>query len=242
MRHGDTLVAGQMIATLSSPDLLSEIEASEHAKEEAQVQYMRALHNSTHEIDAAQQQLDTLTQRLEDLRRQQEKLVIRADQAGEWVATDLHEMLGSWLQRGYALGEIVNRRSFRFLAVIPQEQAEYLFKNNFKKMELRLAGQVDNTLALSQIKIIPYQSQKLPSLSLGWSGGGDIPVATNESTGSKARDSFYTLYVDIPGTQLPAMTALHGLSGTLRIQLVPQPLAVQAYRALKQLLQKRYAL
>jgi hypothetical protein len=34
---------------------------------------------------------------------------------------------------------------------------------------------------------------------------------------------------------------LHGLSGTLRLQTKDQPLASQAYRGLKQLVQKRYA-
>lgn len=242
VRHGDKVSAGQRLASLNNTDLLAELDAARHAREEASVQYLQALHKSTHEIEATQQQLDTLDGRLADLNNQLSRLEIRADQDGEWVAPELHEMVGGWLQRGYAMGEIVNRRSFRFLAVIPQEQAEYLFKNTFRKMELRLSGQVDNTLPLARVNIIPFQSQKLPSLSLGWTGGGDIPVTSNESTGARARDSFYTLYADIPSAQLPAMTALHGLSGTMRIQLTPQPAALQAYRAFKQLIQKRYGL
>lgn len=242
VRHGGKVVAGQLLVSLHSTDLLTELDAAQHAREEASIQYLQALHNSTHEIEATQQQLDTLDQRLADLNSQLSKLEIHADQDGEWVASELHEMVGSWLPRGYAVGEIVNRRSFRFLAVIPQEQAEYLFRNSFKKIELRLSGQVDNTLPVTQINIIPFQSQKLPSLSLGWTGGGDIPVTSNESSGARAKESFYTLYADIATAQLPAITALHGLSGTLRIQLAPQPAAMQLYRAIKQLVQKRYAL
>lgn len=242
VHHGDKVVAGQRIASLKNADLQSEIEASGYAREEASIQYLQALHNATHEIQAVQQQLDTLDQRLADLNNQLEKLDIRADRDGEWVAPELHELVGSWIQRGFSVGEIVNRRGFRFLGVIPQEQADFLFKNDFRNIELRLAGHFDQTLTLTQIQIIPYQSQELPSLALGWTGGGDIAVTTNDASGAKAKDSFYTLFADIPAAQLPAMTALHGLSGTLRIRLSPRPLAVQAYRAVKQVIQKRYAL
>ena len=242
VRHGEKIRKGQLIATLINPDLLSEISSSKHAKEEAQIQYLLALHKSLNDINSVQKQLDTLESRLIELNDQLNRLDIVADQDGEWIAPELHEMLGSWLQRGFTLGEMIDRRSFRFLAVIQQEQAEYIFKNDFRQTELRLTGQVDVNVKLQQVKVIPYQNQRLPSVALGWLGGGEIPVSTNESSGEKARDSFFILHAEIPVNQLQRMTVLHGLSGTLRIKLPNQPLAVQGYRSVKQLIQKRYSL
>ena len=242
VRHGEKIRKGQLIATLINPDLLSEISSSKHAKEEAQIQYLLALHKSLNDINSVQKQLDTLESRLIELNDQLNRLNIVADQDGEWIAPELHEMLGSWLQRGFTLGEMIDRRSFRFLAVIQQEQAEYIFKNDFRQTELRLTGQVDVNVKLQQVKVIPYQNQRLPSVALGWLGGGEIPVSTNESSGEKARDSFFILHAEIPVNQLQRMTVLHGLSGTLRIKLPNQPLAVQGYRSVKQLIQKRYSL
>ena len=242
VHHGDRVTKGQRIATLSNPDLVADISALEHARDEATAQYQLALHRSHNDVEAIQQQLDALDSRLVDTRDQLQRLDVVADQDGEWVAPGLHESLGCWLQRGHALGEVVDRSRFRFLAVIPQEQADYLFKDAYPNTELRLAGQADVKLRVPQLRITPYQSQKLPSASLGWMGGGDIAVSTTDSAGEKARDSFYILRADIPGEELAKSTVLHGLSGTLRIKLAPQPLGVQLYRNLKQVVQKRYAL
>ena len=242
VRHGDRVHKGQRIALLQNPDLVADIDNFEHSREEALAQYQLALHRAPNNIEPIQQQLDAIDGRLKDAREQLARLDVVADQDGEWVAPELHEMLGAWLQRGYSLGEVVDRSRFRFLAVIQQENADYLFKQSYPDSELRLAGQPDFNLRIPQLNITPYQSQRLPSAALGWMGGGDIAVSATDSAGEKAKESFYLLRADIPGDALANSTVLHGLSGTLRIRLAPKPLAVQLYRSLKQVVQKRYAL
>ncbi|QJW84592.1 hypothetical protein HK414_15720 [Ramlibacter terrae] len=61
--------------------------------------------------------------------------------------------------------------------------------------------------------MLPYQQQKLLSSALGWLGGGEIPVSTEDRSGATAAESFFALYVALPA-QLPAgMSPLHGMSG-----------------------------
>lgn len=242
VRHGDRVSKGQHIATLTNPDLITEIRLTESARSETLMQLRRALHKASNELEALQQKLDSLQAHTQDLEKQLRNLEITADHDGEWVAPELHELRGSWLQRGYALGEIVDRRNFQFVAVVTQEQADILFKNAYKKSELRLTGQADLNLVLAKVSIIPYQSQQLPSSALGWLGGGDIAVNTSEPNGEKTQESFYLLQTSVPTHQVPDLTVLHGLSGTLRLELPMETLYGQTYRALKQLVQKRYAL
>jgi putative peptide zinc metalloprotease protein len=240
--HGERLRAGQLIARLSNADLATDIATTEASQIETQAQYRQALHKSRSELNALQQKLDTLDDRLRNFAGQRHLLEVRAEQDGEWVAPELHERVGSWLQRGQTLGEIVDPRSFRFVAVVEQEQTDRLFRQDFKQAELRFAGQADGNVLLTQMKIIPFQSDRLPSVALGWLGGGDIAVNTSEPSGATAKESFYLLQTELPKAALKGLTVLHGLTGTLRIQTPAQPLATQAYRAVQQLLQKRYAL
>lgn len=241
VRHGERVRRGQLIASFTNTDLDSEIVLVEAAKAEAFAQYRQALHKSSNELQSLQQKLDSLSARIHNLREQRGHLEVLSDQDGEWVAPDLHELYGTWLQRGHALGEVVDQRSFRFVAVLPQAQADILFKQDYQKVELRLSGQADGNVLLPKVAIIPFQSERLPSVALGWLGGGDIAVNTNEPSGQKAMESFYLLQTDIPTQQLSNLTVLHGLSGTLRFQTPAQPLFTRAYRAISQLLQKRYA-
>jgi len=241
VRHGERLRAGQLIASFSNADLATDIAITVAGQIETQAQYRQALHKASSELGSLQQKIDTLDDRLRNLGEQRRLLEVRAEQDGEWVAPDLHERVGSWLQRGHTLGEVVDPRSFRFVAVVAQEQTNRLFRQDFKQAELRLAGQADGNVLLTQVQIIPFQSDRLPSVALGWLGGGDIAVNTNEPGGATAVESFYLLQTELPNTTLHGLTVLHGLTGTLRIQTPAQPLAKQAYRAVQQLLQKRYA-
>lgn len=241
VRHGERIQAGQVLARFSNLDLAAELRLTESAQLETQAQIRQALHQAGRDLFALQDKANALELRRLNLQEQQQQLLVRANQNGEWVAPDLHEQLGTWVQRGQALGEVVDASSFRFVAVMPQEQADIMFQNKFRHAELRLNGQADATLALPQVNIIPFQSDKLPSSALGWVGGGDIAVNTQEPSGAKAVESFFLLQSEIPSEKRQGVTVLHGLSGTLRLQTKDQPLASQAYRGLKQLVQKRYA-
>lgn len=240
--HGERVRAGQLLARFSNTDLEAEMLQTESALQEAQAQIRQALHLSSPDVTALQDKAEALQLRQLNLQEQARLLEVRASQDGEWVSPELHEQVRSWIQRGQTLGEVVDTRGFRFLAVMPQEQADIVFKNQFVSAQLRLSGQADISLTLPQVNIIPFQSDKLPSTALGWMGGGDIAVQTQDTSGAKAMESFFLLQGEIPEAQKHQLTLLHGASGTLRLESRPQPLASQAYRALKQLVQKRYSI
>lgn len=242
VQHGQRVKAGQLIARFSNLDVASELRWTQSAQLEVQAQIRQALHQSSQDLLALQEKTDALELRRQNLLEQQTQLLVRASQDGEWVAPELHEQLGNWIQRGQLLGEVVDASSFRFVAVMPQEAANILFQEQFGHAELRLNGQADATIALPQVSIIPVQSDTLPSTALGWMGGGDIAVHTQDASGTKTVESFFLLQSEIPTEQHQGAKVLHGLAGTLRLQTPDQPLASQAYRAIKQLIQKRYGL
>jgi putative peptide zinc metalloprotease protein len=243
IQHGERVKAGQVLASYSNPDLEAEIRLVESAQVEAQMQLRQAMHQVGHDLSALQRKADVLELRRLSMVEQFQRLQVRAAHDGEWVAPTLHEQLGTWMQAGQALGEVVDASGFRFVAVMRQEQADIMFKNNFRQAELRLAGQSEIIIDLPKVSIIPFQSDKLPSTALGWSGGGEIAVNTQETSGTKAMESFYLLQAAIPSLkESRESTVYHGLSGTLRLKVPARPLASQAYRAVDQLVQKRYAL
>ncbi len=243
VQHGERAKIGQVLAHFSNPDLETEIRLTESAQIEVQAQLRQAMHHVGQDLSALQRKADVLDLRRTSLLDQKKQLQVRATQNGEWVAPNLHEQLGTWMQAGQALGEVVDTKGFRFVAVMRQEQADIIFKNNFRQAELRLTGQSGIKIDLPQVSIIPFQSDKLPSNALGWLGGGEIAVNTQESSGTKAIESFYILQGEIPAVQTNIeSTIYHGLSGTVRLIVPSRPLISQAYRALDQLVQKRYAI
>jgi putative peptide zinc metalloprotease protein len=241
-RNGQQVQAGQVVAQLRNPDLDQDIEVSRQALREVDAMQRQAMFKAPSQLPLLQQQRQAAVRRLAELETRRQQLAVRTPSAGEWVAPALHENEGSWLQRGQPLGETVQRRGFRFIAVVPQEQANELFALPPKEASVKLTGQADQAIVASTMQLLPYQQQKLLSPALGWLGGGDIAVKPDDRSGATAAESFFALYVGLPEKLPGELMPLHGMSGQVRLELPGKPFFWQARRVLMQLMQKRYGL
>jgi putative peptide zinc metalloprotease protein len=235
---GKQVRAETPLIELSDRELELEIEAALAQREETLAMHRKALRMERANLEPIRKRLETIQAKLDDLFKQKADLIVRARQAGVWVASDIQDMIGSWLSRGSAIGEIVSHKAFRFSAVVSQDEAAELFEDQIKKAEVRLYGQGGKNLAVLDIQIIPFQQEKLPSAALGWHGGGEVPISMTDETGLKAAEPFFQIYATIQ----PSADVLlfHRRSGKLRLTLNPKPLLLQWVHKLRQLLQKRY--
>ncbi len=190
------------------------------------------------DLEPIRKRLEVIESRLLDLQRQRADLLVKARQSGIWVAPQSNELVGAWIPRGSLVGEIVNEESFRFSAVVPQNEAANLFVDQIRKAEVRLYGQAGTNLEVQDYQIIPFQHERLPSAALGWFGGGEVPVSVSDETGLQAAEPFFQIYANLQPA--PDATLLHGRGGRVRFSLGPQPLLLQWARKFRQLLQERY--
>ena len=241
-RNGQQVAAGEVVARLRNPDLEQDLQVAREMLREVDALARQAMVKAPVQLLQLQEQRVAALRRLAELESRREQLAVRSPRAGEWVAPQLHESEGGWVQRGRPLGETVQRSRFRFVAVVPQEDANELFARPPQAATVRMHGQADVTLTAGAMQLIPYQQHKLLSPALGWLGGGEIAVRTDDRSGATAAESFFALHVALPPRLPPELTALHGLSGQVRLELPGRSLFWQARRSLHQLLQKRYSL
>jgi putative peptide zinc metalloprotease protein len=100
---------------------------------------------------------------------------------------------------------------------------------------VRIAGQAGTVIDVENWSVVPGGQRELPSAALGWAGGGEVPVETNQT--SQAAEPFFEVHAQLAPT---SVALLHGRSGTIRFSLAPEPLLPRWWRRLRQLLQKRY--
>ena len=244
---GSLLKQGDLIAELRNPELDYEYEMARQQVTELEVQYRQSLAKNRADSAPLAERLAALGVQIAELERQRSQLMVRAAHAGKWVAAgSLHERSGNWIPRGQVLGELVADQRFRFVAVVPQEQADELFHHGAARARLRLAGQSDITVPIASYALIPYQREKLVSSALGFAGGGEIAVKPGDQSGEATAEPFFELRAPLPAdlskAQADGLDPLPGLSGTLRLDLPGTPLFAQARKALQQLFQKRYGL
>jgi len=184
-------------------------------------------------------ELRAVEENLAELQRGEAELVVRARGNGVWMPLGTESMMGRWLERGGRVGDIVGGSRFRFAAVVPQDEAAEVFDGKVRSVEVRLWGEAYRCIRTDEVRLIPYQHEKLPSPALGQQGGGNLAVNRDPMKGrDSAVEPFFLVNALLElnsGVQL-----LHGRSGTIRIDLAPEPLLVQWSRRLYQLFQKRY--
>ncbi|HAT49404.1 MAG: hypothetical protein HQL07_01745 [Nitrospirae bacterium] len=227
---------GTILVQLENPQLMAEILEAQGQLDQVQALNLKATHESSADLEPIQRREDSARQLLDNLEKRRQNLTIRATHVGLWHAPELAYSLGSWLNRGTGLGTMIDLSSFRFLAVVSQEEASNLFEDQVIGMSVRLYGQEGLEIEVTDHTFIPYQHESLPSLALGWKGGGEVAIATNDSTGLKTKEPFFLIDARLRVTN--GVRGYHQRTGHIRITMEPMPLLWQIERKVRQFFQR----
>lgn len=241
MGNGQAVTRADALMWFDDAPLALEIEQVRLELDELLAFQRLAVANRAADLAALEQQAAAKRQKLQDLLGRRAELTVRAPHDGLYVAAEGWERVGSWIPRGTTLGHVLDRSSgFQFVAVITQERARELFRSPPPQAVLRLVGQTDRDLAVTQVVVVPYQRDRLPSAALGWLGGGDLPVKADSSRGDVAAEEFFEIRANLSAASLEGVALHRGLRGAMRMPLPGQTLFQRLAESLQQLLQKRY--
>jgi putative peptide zinc metalloprotease protein len=182
-------------------------------------------------------QAATLQQQAAALRAQQHKLdediaglTVRAPLAGTLVLDDPTRLGGRWLQRGDALGHVRPDDNRTLQVVLPHGDA-LLVQDALQGISLRrndLPG--EQIAAHLRTSTLPSATRRLPTRSLGDTGGGAVITDPADPQGLTSRDPVSVL--ELVSTQ-PLGERVGGRVW-VRFAFTPQPLAWQLGRWLQQ--------
>lgn len=235
---GGRVSMNQTLLRFENRELELDIAASRAGLEEALAEEQRSLSQNGEDLGAIRERIATIRQRISDLEAQHDDLELKAPIAGIWVAPDLEEMLGLWLPRGTAVGEVIDPDKFLFSAVTSQEDASYLFRETVLRSEVRIPGQAWEKIPVTGQTLIPAERTTLPSAALGWLGGGEVAVDVGDASGMRAAEAFFEFRAELGPSGEAALC--HGRSGKIRCTLPAEPLLGRGLRMFRQLLQRRF--
>lgn len=240
---GEAFEDGQMLCKLETRDLELDILQHEKQLDELNALLTLAVESRQEDIDPLKEQKESVLKKLEKMRSLQAETKIQGKGEGFLVGDDLRRKNGIWVQERDALFKVVKPENFEFVAVFSQADASELFRYEDIKGQIRLLGRADSPIHIENVEVLPYEQSTLPSAALGWMGGGDIPVKTDDPSGLATAEKFFKVVIPLPeqsGNHAPAF--IHNRQGVLRIVLDAEPLGQQIGRRILQLLQKRYRL
>jgi len=218
-----------------NPDLAAAIEALQARKRALKIK--KSLAQDKSEIALAQiftRQLAALDRKIRRTEQQLADLVLRPQQVtGTWVTPDIDRAVGTYLRHGARIGVVASLDKIRIRAVagqdVPLSQAG-------AQVEIRIKGRPDDEFTGTVERILPAGKEELPSAALGYAAGGAVQTAADDKRGTKAAERFFEVRI-LPGPKAPLLS---GQRVVVRFRTPDKPLAVQFWRAMRQLVQKRF--
>jgi putative peptide zinc metalloprotease protein len=236
---GTSVTNGQPLLRLQNSELEFDLAAAKSRFAEADARLLKSMKAETADMAPLRQLRDSADAQIKKLTEDQKNLVVRAPFDGIWVAPGIQDFAGKYLNRGSGLGLLVNPAGYEFVASVSQDDVDALFgTKKIKAGQVKLYGQAGESLPLNNWRVVPGEQRMLPSVSLGWAGGGDIAISAEDKTGNTAAEPFFQVVGDVTARNGVAM--LDGRSGKVRFMRAPEPLLSRWIRQLWQLLQKRY--
>lgn len=233
---GQEVKKGDLILVFENTELSLEISNIKARIKETELHLLKSRNESISDMKNLRQQIEVLEHNMKFLTQKEENLKVYAKQNGVWISNSLRNFLGTYLKVGYKLGEILPMKNFDFIAVVSQEDASDLF-GIILNSEIKLYSQLEKTLKVKTLNIIPYEVKDLPSASLGWQGGGEILTDREDSSGLKTVEAFFKVVATLDEGQ---NKFLYNERGVLRLKVPDKTLFESGVETVKKLLQKRY--
>ncbi|MEI7533481.1 MAG: biotin/lipoyl-binding protein [Verrucomicrobiae bacterium] len=236
---GSVVKRGQPLLRLKNSELSLQLADTRAHLDEINARLLQAMNKDSADITPLTSLRDAVGDVLKKLSEDSENLTVRARHDGVWVAPGVEDYIGRWLPRGEGLGLLANPAAFEFAATVREEDVNALFAKKIYGAKVRLYGEAGRKISVAHWRVIPGGQHVLPSAALGWSAGGEVPVAMDDnSQGNKSAEPFFKVLGDLDSSNGAAL--LDGRSGKISFKLEPQPLLPRWTRSLWQLLQKRY--
>jgi putative peptide zinc metalloprotease protein len=238
-KPGSPVRQGEPLLQLKNPGLEQELAAAQARLDEINARLLQAMKQDSADLEPLTRLRDSVNEQLVKLNLDAKNLTVCSPYNGVWVAPQMEDRQGSWLERGSELGLLVNPAAYQFVASVMEEDVNALFASDIRGTDARLYGEAGTALLVTHCQVVPGGQQMLPSAALGWAAGGEVPVANDEnSQGNKAVEPFFEVRGELAARV--GVVLLDGRSGRIRFQLAPEPLLPRWLRSLWQLLQKRY--
>jgi putative peptide zinc metalloprotease protein len=229
---------GPALVGAANPELSSQREELQARKRELEARHRQA---GAQEPGAAQimaEQLAALNEQLDQVNQQLDSLSIHAPLSGTWVSPDIEHVKGAYLHRGDPVGLVASLDRMIVRATAGQDVAAMLINETRPAVEIRLKDRPDLELSGTILKILPAGQERLPSAALGFAAGGSMETAPDDSKGLKSAERFFEIQVK-PNPD-SAVRLLGGQRTVVRFTMPSRPLVVQGWRALHQLVLKRF--
>ncbi len=189
---------------------------------------------------AVNEQIDALQAQLERIEERQRGLAVEAPFAGAWSGGQADSITGRYVNRGEALGRIVSDRDL-FVRVLADQAVGPRLRRELEvgdPVRLRVRGEPGVEVVGTIESFGESGRRQLPNATATVAGGGTLEVDPDNPESGRAAQAYFEVRVALPDDAAQVLRPGQALSA--RFTLPDAPVAEQAYRVIRQLIQRRF--
>jgi len=198
----------------------------------------KALTTEVAEAEIYAEQIKALDAQIKRKDDELASLDLSAPFAGTWISPEIRKAKGAYFHRGDTVGLVASLDHVIIRVTAGQNVAAMLISEARGQVEIRVQGRPDLMLTGTIIKILPAGQENLPSAALGYAAGGSVQTTPQDQRGTKAAERFFE--IRIAPSEGSNVRLLSGQRVMVRFDMPAKPLAVQWWRSLLQLIQRRF--
>ncbi len=230
---GSWVEPGARLAMLEDPEIVSE-----YAIAEANVRANRAQYDLDRTEDRVQagitrQSLEHAERRLARAAEELAALEVKSKAAGRFLVEAPDDQIGRFLRRGEVIGYVMTFDPLIVRVAVSADSVD-LVRNRTRRVEVRLAEQIDAIHPATIASEVPAATEELPSLALSTQGGGEIALDPGSAPGAAPRafERYFLFDLAVDLADAPV-----GVGGRVYVRFVhePEPVLVQIYRSARRL-------
>jgi len=173
---------------------------------------------------------------LELQRKRLADLIVRSPGDGRFILRQPNDLVGKFAHKGEILGFVADYEKPIVRVIIPEDSAD-LVRSRPNAVEIRLADSIAVVHPASVLREVPNIDDRLPSLALSTTGGGEIAIDPRDPKNLKGLTP--VLHLELGFADALAASEMGGRVYA-RFDHGSEPLAWRLYRSLRQLFLRRF--
>ena len=228
--------AGEVIVRCTDPSLEAQTTVLRARLSELQDRYDAAVATDRVQARLVREELEDARKELRRAEERLRELEIRSPSAGVFIVPEAQDLPGRYLRQGEPFAYVLDVERPIVRVVVDQSDVD-LVRQRTRGVAVRRAERIGEILPAAIRREVPEAERQLPSTILGALGGGQVAVDPTSPGGSTTFERMFQFDVEVLEHVEPVLI---GSRVYVRFDHGFEPLAVQAYRAVRRVFLRRF--
>lgn len=230
-----TVRPGDQLIESVNPELTVRVQVLEAELAEYQARHRVSVLKDRTEAEIMQEEIRRVEKELARVREHLAALTVRSPTAGRFLLPEARNLPGRFVARGAPLGYVVGADQCLVRVVVPLADIDRV-RSGTRRLEARLAHDIEQVLPARVVREVPAASTELPSPALSLDGGGRIALDPRHPEAPQAFAKLFQFELVLPGLTADRI----GERVVVRFVHPPEPLVWRWSRQVRRLLLRRF--